>query len=159
MVPEETGRCKKCGATDATSLLKCGKIRRFWDKLISFINSFPPLQLTKHPLPCLLLNFSDWDLGIYRKPLTPLLSIILTIAKQCILKHWIIRSSPFLHDIRAIIYYEHQKAFPDIEKAGVQFYKKWDPYISKLKWFSYGTMVQTIILLGPDSVMHLKLSV
>lgn len=94
MVPEETGRCKMCGATDGKffhNFWECGKIRWFWDKLMNYINSTFSFRLVKHPLPCLLLNFSDWDL-----------------------------------------YYERQKAFPDIEKGVEKFYKKWEAYISSL---------------------------
>lgn len=139
MVPEETGRCKKCGFTDATffhNFWECGKIKKFWDKMIGFINSIFSLHLIKDPLPCLLLNFSPWDLGENQIILTPLLSIMLTVARQCILKHWIVRSPPFLHEVKsrllALIFYERQKAFPDIERGVLRFYKKWEPYTQSL---------------------------
>lgn len=62
---------------------------------MGFINSTFSLHLVKHPIPCLLLNFSDWELGKNGRSLIPLLIIILTIAKQYILSHWITRSPLF----------------------------------------------------------------
>lgn len=139
MVTEETGHCKKCGATEANfyhCLWDCSKIKRFWNKLLDYINTIFSLKLTRSPIPCLLLNFSEWVVVEKDKQLFALLVVFLTVAKQCILLHWIKRSVPLLHEFRArilsIIYYERQKAFPEIERGVEQFYKKWSPYIDKL---------------------------
>lgn len=127
-VPEEMGNCKKCGVNNATffhCIWECGKIRRFWNNLINYINTTFSLQLLKLPGPCLLLNFEKWDLGPQCRSLQPLLSVILTIAKQCILYHWIEKTPPFLHEVRLrllnTLYYERQRAFPDIEKGVLWF--------------------------------------
>lgn len=65
-----------------------------------------------------------------------MLSVTLTIAIQYILYRWIEKTPPFLHEVRVRllnnIYYDRQKAFPDIEKGVVWFYKKWGLYLEKL---------------------------
>lgn len=102
MVPYETGRCCKCGAADATffhNFWDCSKIKRFWNKLMGYLNAVFSLHLVKNPRSCLLLDFSDWDLGSIPNSITPILVIILTVAKHCILTHWITRAPPFLHEV------------------------------------------------------------
>lgn len=139
MVPDENGRCKKCTATDATffhCFWDCSKIKRFWDKVLNYINTVLSLKLVKHPISCLFLNFSDWDLGPLAAQIRPLLVVVLTVAKQCILFHWIGRSPPSLHEVKSrlldILYYERQKVFPDVEKGVYPFYRKWGLYIIRL---------------------------
>lgn len=138
-VLEESGECKKCAATDATffhCFWECGKIKHFWNKLFNYINAIFSLHLVKSPVQCLLLNFADWDLGPLDCQIRPLLVIIFTVAKQCILSHWIEKSPPNLGELKArllnIIYYERQKAFPDMEKGVIRFYRKWGIYIEHL---------------------------
>lgn len=97
MVPEETGRCQKCGVSDATffhNFWEHNKIWWFWDKLIWHINTIFSLQLVKHPNPCIFLNLSEWDLGVNSRGILPILIIILSIAKQCIMSQWIHKSPP-----------------------------------------------------------------
>lgn len=139
MVPDETGHCKKCPVTEASffhCMWDCGKIRRFWNKVLRFVSTLFSLQVPRLPAPCLLLNFSGWNLGSQADNLGPLLVIILTVAKQCILFHWIAKSVPTIQELRArllnIVYFERQKAFPDIEKGVMLFYKKWGAYIEAL---------------------------
>lgn len=90
----------------------------------------------KKPVPCIMLYYSEWDLGPNKKNIIPILNIMRSTAKQCILYRWVGKTPPLLHELRArmlnIIYYERQKAFPDLDKGAVRFYKKWDLYISKL---------------------------
>lgn len=139
MVPEETGECKKCRAADANfyhCFWDCSKIKRFWNKLIGFINVTFSLKVSKLPIPCLFLNFTEWSLGPQEVKLRSLLSLILTIAKQCILYHWIQKSPPFLHEVKdrllSVIYFERQRIFPDVERGVGKFYKKWETYIDRL---------------------------
>lgn len=139
MVPEETGRCKKCSVTDANffhCMWDCGKIKRFWNKVISFINQLFSLHLFKCPISCLLLNFTGWQLGSLGNQIGPLLVTILTVARQCILYHWIKKTAPNINELRArmlnIVYFERQKVYPDIEKGAISFHKKWGCYIEKL---------------------------
>lgn len=73
MGPDETGRGCKCGATDATFLWNCSEMKRFWDKLMRYLNSVFSLHLVKPLRSRLLLDFSDWDLGSHPKSITPLL--------------------------------------------------------------------------------------
>lgn len=139
MVPEESGTCKKCGAADASffhCMWDCGKVKRFWHKLLGFLSIIFSVKLPRLPVPCLFLNFAEWSLNPHDRRILTLLPIFLTVAKQCILFHWIEKSPPFLHEVKSrilsIIYYERQKAFPDIEKGVIRFYKKWEAYIEKL---------------------------
>lgn len=139
MVQDETGQCRKCGFFDASyfhCFWECGRIKRFWNKLIAFLNATFSFKLTIHPVPCLLLNYTEWDLGAQRHKLRPLISIILTIAKQCILYQWIKKAPPFLHEVKArllnTIYYDRQKAFPEVERGARWFDQKWSLYTMHL---------------------------
>lgn len=139
MVPEETGECKKCGAADANffhCFWDCSKVKRFWNKLIGFINTTFSIKVSKLPIPCLFLNFAEWSLSPQERKLNSMLTLILTIAKQCILYHWIHKTPPFIHEVKdrllSIIYFERQKVFPDIEKGAERFCRKWEVYINSL---------------------------
>lgn len=139
MVPEETGHCKKCGVTEANffhCMWDCSKIKRFWHKVLDYVNSTFLLRLHRLPVPCLLLNFTGWQVNETDKQLFSLLVIFMTVAKQCILWHWIKRSVPSLQEFKSrilsIIYYERQKVFPDIERGVKQFYNKWETYLDRL---------------------------
>lgn len=83
MVMVESGSCKKCGMSNAMyyhCFWECGKIRKFWNKLIGFLNSTFDLELSRLPIPCLLLHLSDWNFGPRQKQIRPLVVIILTIS-------------------------------------------------------------------------------
>lgn len=115
---------------------ECGKVRKFWNKLINFLNSTFSLRLTRLPIPCLMLQFSEWDFGPRRHQIRPIVAVILTIAKQCILFHWIKSTPPFLHDFRSrllnVMFYDKQRAFPDIDRGSRWFDRKWGAYIEHL---------------------------
>lgn len=139
MVADETGCCKKCGVVDASyfhCFWECGKIRKFWNKLVNFLNSTFSLRLAKLPIPCLMLQFSEWDFGPRRNQIRPIVAVILTIAKQCILFHWIKSTPPFLHELRSrllnVLFYDKQRAFPDVDRGSRWYDRKWGAYIEKL---------------------------